>query len=88
MDSAEVFSICHEALVVLVIVSAPVMLTALLVGLIISLLQTLTQIQEATLTFVPKILAVFAALALTMSFILNHLTDLNSRIHEKIIQLE
>jgi flagellar biosynthetic protein FliQ len=88
MESAEVFSICHDALNTLIVTAAPAMMVALGVGLVISLIQALTQIQETTLTFVPKILAVFITLAFTMSFILNQLSDLNSRMHEKIVNIE
>lgn len=88
MDTAEVFSVCSEALMVLLLISAPVMLVALFVGLIISLFQALTQIQEATLTFVPKILAMFITLAFTMSFILNNLTELNTKIYDRIVHIE
>lgn len=88
MDAAEIFTVCNDALMTLLIVAAPVMLVAMIVGLIISLFQALTQIQETTLTFVPKILAVFVTLAFTMSFILNHLTDMNNKIHDRIAHIE
>jgi flagellar biosynthesis protein FliQ len=88
MTQAEIFEICHDAIYVLIIVAAPSMLAALIIGLIISLFQAVTQIQEATLTFVPKILTVFLVLAIAMPFMLHSLTDLTMRINEKIAQLE
>jgi flagellar biosynthesis protein FliQ len=88
METADIFQICHEAIYVLIIISAPVMMTALLVGLVIALFQAITQVQEATLTFVPKILAVFFVLALSMSFILQTLTDFNNRLHDRIVHIE
>jgi len=59
MDEAEVLEIAREGIVVLVKVSAPVMLVGMIIGLIISLFQALTSIQEMTLSFVPKILVIF-----------------------------
>jgi flagellar biosynthetic protein FliQ len=64
MTGAEVLDLAREALWLTVIISAPVMLVGLVVGLGVSLLQTLTQIQEQTLVFVPKILAIFLSLLL------------------------
>ena len=57
--------ITNEALMMILILSAPPLLVSLIVGLLISLFQATTQIQEQTLTFVPKITAVFLTLAIT-----------------------
>jgi flagellar biosynthesis protein FliQ len=62
MTGAEVLDFGREALWLTVIIAAPAMLVGLVVGLGVSLLQTLTQIQEQTLVFVPKIIAIFLAL--------------------------
>ncbi|MBI1340177.1 flagellar biosynthesis protein FliQ [bacterium] len=62
MNGAEVLDFGRDALWATVIISAPAMLAGLLVGLTIGFLQALTQIQEMTLVFVPKILAIFIAL--------------------------
>jgi flagellar biosynthetic protein FliQ len=88
MEPAEIFEICREAIYVLLVVSAPVMGVALVVGLIVSLFQTLTQVQEATLTFVPKILAVFLTLSIAMPFMLQHLYELVNRIQDKIVHIQ
>lgn len=64
MTGAEVLDIGREAIWLTVLISAPCMLVGLAVGFGVSLLQTLTQIQEQTLVFVPKILAIFVALLL------------------------
>ena len=64
MTGAEVLDLGREAIWLTVIISAPVMLVGLAVGFGVSLLQTLTQIQEQTLVFVPKILSIFIALLL------------------------
>ncbi len=88
MESAEVIGIVRDAIMVLVIIAAPVMITALVVGLIIALVQALTQIQEATLTFVPKVLAMLFVLVLTLPFMLEQMTELNNRLYEKIVHIE
>ncbi|MEG3641424.1 flagellar biosynthesis protein FliQ [Magnetococcus sp. PR-3] len=64
-----------EALRLALMISAPMLLTALVVGITISLLQAVTQIQEMTLTFIPKILATFVALMLTLPWMIQKLTD-------------
>lgn len=88
MESAEVLEIIRDSIYVLVLISAPVMITALVVGLIIAVIQALTQIQEATLTFVPKVLAMLLVLVLTMPFMIEQLTGLNNRLFEKIVHIE
>ena len=60
MTAAEAIEISREAIIVLLKIGVPVMLIALIVGLAVSLLQALTQIQEMTLAFVPKIIVIFA----------------------------
>ncbi len=88
MESAEVLEVIRDAVYVLILVSAPMMIVALVVGLIIALVQALTQIQEATLTFVPKVLAMLLVLVLTMPFMIEQLTGLNNRLFEKIVHIE
>jgi flagellar biosynthesis protein FliQ len=68
MTSPEVLDVARDAIWLTIAMSAPVMLVGLVVGLVIGLLQALTQIQEQTLVFVPKILAIFAALLLFLPF--------------------
>jgi flagellar biosynthetic protein FliQ len=75
MTEAELIDIARHGITTLVMVAAPPLLTALAVGLVISILQTLTQIQEQTLTFVPKILMVFGSLLLFLPFMLNSMID-------------
>ena len=71
-----VLDIARDAIYTIVIVSAPMLLVALVVGLIISIFQTVTSIQEQTLTFVPKIVAVFLIMILAGSWMLNTLLEL------------
>jgi flagellar biosynthetic protein FliQ len=66
MTGPEVLDVAREAIVTLVLVSAPLMLVGLVVGVVISLLQALTQIQEMTLVFVPKIPAMFLAMLIAL----------------------
>jgi flagellar biosynthesis protein FliQ len=68
MSGAEVLDVARDAIVTLVLVSAPLMLVGLIVGVAVSLLQALTQIQETTLVFVPKILAIFLAMLIALPF--------------------
>jgi flagellar biosynthetic protein FliQ len=84
MTPAEVLDIAREAMWVLIVASAPVMLVGLVVGTSIGLLQALTQIQESTLVFVPKILAVFVALGLFLPFMGATLYGLTEIIFQRI----
>ncbi|HEY0919093.1 flagellar biosynthesis protein FliQ [Devosia sp.] len=69
MTGAEALDVAREGIWVLIIVSAPMMIVGLVVGVVIALFQALTQIQEMTLVFVPKILAIFVALLVSLPFI-------------------
>jgi flagellar biosynthetic protein FliQ len=75
MNASDVFGIGNQAIMVALEIGAPVMLLALGVGLVISILQALTQIQEMTLTFVPKILVIFVSLLVLMPFMLSTLIE-------------
>jgi flagellar biosynthetic protein FliQ len=68
MTGPEVLDVARDAIVTLLLVAAPLMLVGLIVGVAVSLLQALTQIQETTLVFVPKILAIFLALLIALPF--------------------
>ena len=73
MTGPEVLDIARDAIVTLLLVSAPMMLVGLVVGVIISLLQALTQIQETTLVFVPKIIAIFLSMLIALPFMADKL---------------
>ena len=75
MGIEEVTAVSSEALYLVIKVAAPVLLVSLIVGLIISIFQTVTSIQEQTLTFVPKILAVFLGLILMGHWIMNEMVQ-------------
>ena len=68
MTGPEVMDVARDAIVTLLLVASPLMLVGLIVGVAISLLQALTQIQETTLVFVPKILAIFLAMLVALPF--------------------
>jgi flagellar biosynthetic protein FliQ len=75
MSADMVIDIARQALWTILKASAPMLITSLVVGLIISIFQTVTSIQEQTLTFVPKLLAVFFIIIVTGSWILKVMTD-------------
>jgi flagellar biosynthetic protein FliQ len=84
MNGPEVLDVARDAILTLVLVSAPLMLVGLAVGVAISLFQALTQIQEMTLVFVPKILAIFITLLLVLplmgDLLHSHMTRIAARI--------
>jgi flagellar biosynthetic protein FliQ len=84
MSGAEVLDLARDGILTLILVSSPLLLVALVVGVAISLLQALTQIQEMTLVFVPKILAVFLALLLALPFMGDVLAGYMARIADRI----
>ncbi len=75
MNAQGVLTIGQQALYMLLMISAPVLLTVLVVGLVVSIFQAATQINEATLSFVPKIVAAVAVLALAGPWMLNTLVE-------------
>ena len=75
MDSQQVFSHGQEGLYMLLMVAAPVLLTILAVGLLVSIFQAATQIHEATLSFVPKVVAAVAVLAIAGPWMLTTLVE-------------
>ncbi len=84
MNSQMVLSMGQEALLMLLMISAPVLGAALLVGLLVSLFQAITQIHEATLAFVPKLLAVIAVFAIAGPWMLTMLVEYIRRTMEAI----
>lgn len=85
MTGGEVLDIAREGVWTMIFVAAPAMLVGLVVGVIIALFQALTQIQEMTLVFVPKILAIFITLLVTMPFMAQLLAGYMARIGELIL---
>ncbi len=85
MSVNDVLGIGNEAIMVALKIGAPVMLLALACGLVISILQALTQIQEMTLTFVPKILVIMVSLMVLMPFMLATLIGFTETIAGRIV---
>ena len=75
MDSQQVFTIGQQGLYMLLLVSAPLLLAVLLIGLVVSIFQAATQIHEATLSFVPKIIGAVAVLAIAGPWMLTTLVE-------------
>jgi flagellar biosynthetic protein FliQ len=75
VDASEAIDLARRAVTLILLVGAPVLLTALVVGLVVSVLQAVTQVQEHTLSFVPKILAVLVAVALVGPWMLEKLIE-------------
>lgn len=73
MDAGQVVTVARQTIWVIVKTSVPLLLVSMIVGLIISLFQTLTSIQEQTLTFVPKLLAIMIALMIMGNWLLNEI---------------
>ncbi|MDE6969885.1 MAG: flagellar biosynthesis protein FliQ [Eubacterium sp.] len=80
LTQGQVMDISREAIYTVILTAAPLLLTSLVVGLIISIFQTVTSIQEQTLTFVPKILAVFAMMLLVGAWMLNNMSEFMIRL--------
>lgn len=87
MEQTEFITICREAIWVMLKVGAPMMLIALVVGLAISLVQALTQIQETTLSFVPKIICIFMGMVLFLPFMLSTLSQFTLEIFGRIVNI-
>ena len=75
MTIDKVVTIANDALYIIIKVSAPILIVSLLVGLIVSIFQTVTSIQEQTLTFVPKVLSIFLTIMLLGHWMLTSMSD-------------
>ncbi|MBN2227399.1 MAG: flagellar biosynthesis protein FliQ [candidate division Zixibacteria bacterium] len=87
MTTELIISLGREAIMMMLMVSAPMLLAGLVVGLIISILQAITQIHEMTLTFIPKIAAVAIALLVFLPWIINTMVAFTSRLYGVISTL-
>ena len=87
MNEADTLEVAREAILVLLQVSGPLMLISLAVGLVISMIQAVTQLQEVTLTFVPKIVVMFVALLVLLPFMLSSLSTFTERLMDRIVAL-
>jgi len=87
MSDADVTEIATQTMLLSAKISAPILLTALLVGFMISLFQAATQIQEPTLSFVPKMIAVAIALLVTGNWVLSELVSFTNQLFESLPRL-
>ena len=87
MTPETIMSMGNQAIMVSLALGAPLLLVALVVGLVISIFQAATQINEATLSFIPKLLAVFAVLVIAGPWMLGHMVDYIRTLFSSIPQL-
>jgi flagellar biosynthetic protein FliQ len=84
MTSESVMTLGRQAIEMTILISAPLLLTSLAIGLVISIFQAATQINEQTLSFIPKLLGTFCVLAFAGPWMLRQLTDFIRRLIESI----
>ena len=82
IDQATIISVMQDAISTVLTVALPPILIGLVVGIIVSIFQAATQINEQTLTFVPKIIAILVALLIFGGMMLNNLTEFTTRIYD------
>ena len=85
MTEAEMVDIARDGIWTMIKVSAPALIAGLVVGVAIALLQSVTQLQESTLTFVPKALVIFGVLVLTLPFMIHTMDDFWKRLLDLMI---
>lgn len=86
MTPEVVHDLMINAMMVTIKICLPLLLTSLIVGILVSIFQALTQIQENTLTFVPKLLTMFAVLALSINYIAGNLNTLTEELYGHIVK--
>ena len=82
MDAATAVDLCRETLMSAVIIAAPVLLVGMAAGLLVGLMQALTQVQDQTVAFVPKILAMAAVLVISLPWLLTRMVDFTRVVFE------
>ena len=87
MNEAEVIDICREAIMVMLKLAGPMLLAGLVIGVAISLIQAVTQIQEMTLTFVPKLIVIFGLTVLLMPYMLAQLSGFTEGLAARIVAI-
>ncbi len=87
MNEVEAIEICREAIFVMLKIVGPVMLAGLLVGVIVSMIQTVTQIQEQALTFIPKMVVVFGVTIWLLPFMFGTLGGFTHSLTDRIVQI-
>ncbi len=87
MNEIDVIEVARDSIFVMLICVGPLLIFAMLLGLIIGILQTLTQVQEMTLVFVPKLLAIFLVLILMIPFIIGRMQFFANSLFDRIIAI-
>lgn len=85
MSDTEVIDIVQQAILLMIQISSPVMIVGLVVGVVIALMQALTQVQEMTLAFVPKIIAILFSMFLLMPMMATTLVEFMNFLADKIV---
>ncbi len=88
METPDILDYARHGIWVLLLVAGPMLVTAMVVGLAVSLVQALTQVQESTLTFVPKLVAMLFVMMLAMPFMLQTLQDYGTKLFDRIASIE
>ncbi|MFA7276558.1 MAG: flagellar biosynthesis protein FliQ [Pseudobdellovibrionaceae bacterium] len=88
MNELEIIDLVRESIRLCLILSTPVMMVGLVVGTAVALLQALTQIQETTLVFVPKIIAIFLAILVGFPFMATTMTEFMQLIADRIVAIK
>ncbi|MCE5236817.1 MAG: flagellar biosynthesis protein FliQ [Clostridiaceae bacterium] len=84
MSQAMIIKVLQDAITTVMVVSAPMLIVGMVVGVIVSIFQATTQINEQTLSFVPKIIAIFVAIVVFGGFILTNLSDFTYRVFDYV----
>ncbi len=87
MNEAEVIEICRQAITVMLKVVGPILLAGLIVGVVVSLIQAVTQIQEMTLVFIPKMLVIFGLTIWLLPFMMATLGGFTQSLTDRIVQI-
>ena len=87
MNEAEVIEICREAITVMLKIVGPILIAGLIVGIVVSLIQTVTSIQETTLTFIPKMLVIFGLTIWLLPFMMATLGGFTHSLTDRIVQI-
>lgn len=87
MNEALVLTIVRDAILTMLLMATPILVAGMIVGVLISIVQTLTSVQEMTLVFVPKIITVFIAMLLAVPFMLSTISSFTQRMFDYIISI-
>jgi len=87
MNEAEVIEICRESIIIMLKIVGPILIAGLLVGVVVSLIQAVTQIQEMTLSFIPKMLVIFGLTIWLLPFMMATLGGFTQSLTNRIVQI-